>query len=120
MADWISVEEAAELCGFVAGRIRGLCRGKQILARKKGGMWWVDRKSLQAYVQKPNPTTSANVQVSPAPESSGPQVSRGIDLPLAYTTLIRAYVRTQTSAATSQQSKYEAETTSSRSSKDRL
>ena len=52
MADWISVEDAAELSGYNAEHIRRLIRGKQIVANKKGTMWWVDRASLLAYQKK--------------------------------------------------------------------
>lgn len=52
MADWISVEEAAELSGYNAEHIRRLIRGKQISAQKKGGQWWVDQKSLLAYLKE--------------------------------------------------------------------
>ena len=40
MADWISVDEAAELSGYNVQHIRRLIRGKQIAATKKGLMWW--------------------------------------------------------------------------------
>ncbi len=51
MADWISVEEAAELSGYNAEHVRRLIRTKLILAAKKGVMWWVDRQSLLAYLK---------------------------------------------------------------------
>lgn len=51
MADWISVEEAAALSGYNAEHIRRLVREGQISAEKKGWMWWIDRKSLTAYLQ---------------------------------------------------------------------
>ncbi len=51
MADWISVEEAAELSGYNVQHIRRLIRTKQVTAEKKGLMWWVDRKSLLDYLK---------------------------------------------------------------------
>jgi excisionase family DNA binding protein len=52
MADWLSVDEAAELSGYSAEYIRRLIRNAKILAQKKGLMWWVDRHSLQAYLKE--------------------------------------------------------------------
>lgn len=51
MPEWISVEEAVELSQYNAQHIRYLIREKKIVAQKKGVMWWVDRKSLLAYIK---------------------------------------------------------------------
>ncbi len=51
MADWMSVDEAATLSGYNPEHIRRLIRDGRILAEKKGWMWWVDRKSLTAFLQ---------------------------------------------------------------------
>jgi len=52
MADWISVEEAAEMSGYNQEHIRRLIRWGLISAKKKGGQWWVDKGSLQVYVKE--------------------------------------------------------------------
>jgi len=52
MPDWISVEEAAEISGYHPNYIRKLIRNGQIEADKKGPMWWIDKVSLKAYVDK--------------------------------------------------------------------
>lgn len=52
MADWISVEEAAEWSGYNAEQLRRLIRSQDIAAQKKGAMWWVDKLSLAAYVNE--------------------------------------------------------------------
>jgi len=46
MADWLSVDEAAELSGYNAQHLRRLIRSGQIKAQKKGLMWWIEKKSL--------------------------------------------------------------------------
>lgn len=51
MADWITVEEAAELSGYNPEYVRRLIRGNVIEAAKKGRDWWVDRASLLAYLK---------------------------------------------------------------------
>lgn len=51
MADWMSVEEAAEWSGYNAEQIRRLIRGQAIKAQKKGPMYWVNKQSLAAYVR---------------------------------------------------------------------
>lgn len=51
MPDWISVEEAAQLSQYNTQHIRYLIREKKIVAQKKGIMWWVDQKSLLAYIK---------------------------------------------------------------------
>jgi hypothetical protein len=52
MADWISVEEAAQNTGYSIEQVRRLIRGGLVQAQKKGAMWWVDRQSLDIYVQE--------------------------------------------------------------------
>jgi hypothetical protein len=52
MADWISVEEAQQLSGYHPEHIRRLIREEKVHAEKKGGQWWVDRKSFIAYLDE--------------------------------------------------------------------
>jgi excisionase family DNA binding protein len=52
MADWITTQEAAELSGYHPERLRELIREGKIVAAKKGNAWWVDRKSVSAYLRK--------------------------------------------------------------------
>jgi hypothetical protein len=49
--DWISVEEASRVSGYNPQHIRRLIRSKQLLAEKKGLMWWIDRISLMALLE---------------------------------------------------------------------
>ncbi len=50
MADWITTKEAADLSGYHPDSLRELIRDGKIYAEKKGNAWWVDRKSLLAYI----------------------------------------------------------------------
>ncbi len=49
--DWISTAEAAVLSGYHPERVRELIRERKIIATKKGNTWWVDRKSVLAYLK---------------------------------------------------------------------
>jgi len=49
--DWITPNEAAELSGYHPEHLRELIREKKISAIKKGYAWWVDQKSLGAYLK---------------------------------------------------------------------
>ncbi len=49
--DWISTAEAAEASGYHPERVRELIREGKIRAVKKGNTWWVDRKSVLAYLK---------------------------------------------------------------------
>ncbi len=51
MADWISIEEAQALSQYNATHLRRLMRRQKVQGEKKGGRWWVDRKSLLAYLR---------------------------------------------------------------------
>ena len=51
MGDWISTQEASQLSGYNPHYLRRLMRGKLIAADKKGNTWWIDRKSLLAYIK---------------------------------------------------------------------
>lgn len=51
MADWISVEEAAELSGYNEEYLRRLIRDGKIRAQKKGWQWWVDKTSVLTYLK---------------------------------------------------------------------
>ncbi len=50
MADWIDTEEASQLSGYHIDHIRLLLREKKIAGKKKGGAYWVDKKSLLDYI----------------------------------------------------------------------
>mgnify|MGYP003380162440 CR=1 FL=1 len=52
LADWITAEEAAELSGYHVNYIRRLMRAHKVNGRKAGLMWWVDRDSMRAYLEK--------------------------------------------------------------------
>ena len=54
MPDWISVEEAAQVSEYHPNYIRRLIRQGHIQAIKKGPMWWIDKISLQSYVDEMN------------------------------------------------------------------
>ena len=49
MEEWITVIEAAEVSGYHPEHLRELIRSEQILARKFGPLWQVNRSSLIAY-----------------------------------------------------------------------
>ncbi len=50
MPDWISVEEAAQIAGYDQNYIRKLVRQGKIAGDLKGHMYWIDRASLQTYL----------------------------------------------------------------------
>ena len=50
--EYVSVEEASEITGYVQDHLRRLIRQKKINATKKGAMWWVELESLQEYKRK--------------------------------------------------------------------
>ena len=50
MAQWITVQEAADLSGYHPTYLRDLIRAGAIMARKFGPVWQVDRAALLAYV----------------------------------------------------------------------
>ena len=50
--EWITTQEAAQLSGYHPERIRELIREQKIKAVKKGSAWWVDRKSLLAFLKQ--------------------------------------------------------------------
>lgn len=52
MPEWITAEEAAELSGYHVNYIRRLMRAHKVNGRKAGLMWWVDRDSMRAYLEK--------------------------------------------------------------------
>lgn len=51
MADWITTDEAVELSGYNIEYIRRLIRNEKVRAEKKGGQYWVERKSLLDYIE---------------------------------------------------------------------
>ncbi len=46
----LSVTEAALAFGYSEEQIRRLIRDELVVATKKGTMWWVDKRSLSAYI----------------------------------------------------------------------
>jgi hypothetical protein len=52
---WISTEEAVGVTGFSAQRVRRLAREGRVLATKKGGRWWLDRKNFMEFVSAQAP-----------------------------------------------------------------
>lgn len=50
--EWISTDEAAKLSGYHPDYIRQLIRRGEILANRKGTMFWIDRSSLLAFLRK--------------------------------------------------------------------
>ncbi|MBI5715309.1 MAG: helix-turn-helix domain-containing protein [Chloroflexi bacterium] len=52
MTEWITVPEAAELSGYHENYLRLLIRNGDIKAEKRGGHWWVERKSVERYLTK--------------------------------------------------------------------
>jgi excisionase family DNA binding protein len=52
MPEWVSVEEAARLSGYKPTYLRQMIRQGKIAAERKGPMYWIDRASLQAYLDE--------------------------------------------------------------------
>ena len=52
MADWLTTEEASQLTGYSISYLRHLIRQNKVEAQKKGGQFWVERKSLLAYAKE--------------------------------------------------------------------
>ncbi len=50
--DWISVREAAMLCGYHAEHVRELVRDGRVKGRKVVTVWQVSKKSLEKYLKK--------------------------------------------------------------------
>lgn len=50
MAEWIDTSEAQQLSGYSIYHLRHLLREKKILGKKKGGAYWIDKASLDAYL----------------------------------------------------------------------
>jgi len=50
--EWITTKEAAELTGYHAVHIRRLAKGGIIRGFKRGRDWWLERESLEAYVEE--------------------------------------------------------------------
>lgn len=49
--EWLTVREAVEESGYNYDYLRELLIQGQIIGIKKGNAWWVERKSLIAYVK---------------------------------------------------------------------
>jgi hypothetical protein len=43
---WLIVEEAVELTGYCARHLQRLARQGKVTAKKKSGLWFIDRDSL--------------------------------------------------------------------------
>lgn len=52
MTEWVSVREAVELSGYHPEYLRHLVRTGRIAGERKGPMYWIDRDSLQAYLDE--------------------------------------------------------------------
>ncbi len=52
MPEWISVKEAAEISGYHPDYVRRLVRQGKLEAERKGPMYWIDRASLEAYLEE--------------------------------------------------------------------
>lgn len=50
--DWITVQDAAKLSGYHPEYIRRLIRDNAIKAQKVSVIWFIDRESLQNYIDK--------------------------------------------------------------------
>lgn len=49
MLNWLTVPEAAARSGYHENHLRRLIRAGKVSAQKRGGRWWVDQESLDAY-----------------------------------------------------------------------
>ena len=67
MADWISIEDAEDLSGYHPEHIRRLMREGKISGEKKGGQWWIDRKSFLDYLKEAK--NSEDKRHGPKPKS---------------------------------------------------
>lgn len=47
---WLTVEEGVLLSGYHPDHLRRLIRAGDVVALKKGNAWWVQRDSLEAYL----------------------------------------------------------------------
>lgn len=52
MTDWITITEAAQMSGYNPDYLRRVLRQGKVSAEKKGTMWWIDKSSLEAYLQQ--------------------------------------------------------------------
>lgn len=50
--EWITTQEAAGLTGYHAVHIRRLAKEGVIRGFKRGRDWWIERRSLEAYVEE--------------------------------------------------------------------
>jgi len=51
-SEWITTAEAAELTGYSSVTFRWLVREGKIKGQKRGRDWFLDKKSVLAYVEK--------------------------------------------------------------------
>lgn len=51
MTDYVTTAEAAQISGYTEDYVRKLARLKRIDASMKGGAYWIDAASLQAYLE---------------------------------------------------------------------
>jgi excisionase family DNA binding protein len=52
VTEWITTKEAAELTGYHVKYVRRLVKEGKIAGAKRGRDWWVDRASVEAYVDE--------------------------------------------------------------------
>ena len=88
MPEWVFVDEAASLTGNNAERVLRLIRQGQIIAKKKGGRWWIDQTSVLAYGE--SGLESDDTRRGP----NSPAGTDGLARRQAHRILIWAYLRT--------------------------
>ena len=68
MPEWITAKEAADASGYHVNYIRRLIHQNKVGARKAGPMWWVDRDSLQEYLEAVQALGDQKLQGTPTIE----------------------------------------------------
>jgi len=54
---WLTTTEAAELTGYHVRYLRQLVNEGKVYAVKRGGIFWIDKKSVIVYADSTFPTT---------------------------------------------------------------
>lgn len=54
--EWLSVQEAAKALGVNDSRVRQLCRGGDLEARKVGTVWIVSAEAVKERAENPPPS----------------------------------------------------------------
>lgn len=50
--EWLTTEEAAALTGYNVRYLRQLVNEGKVTSVKRGGLFWLEKKSIQAYVDE--------------------------------------------------------------------